>query len=771
MHSKILKIFILLFISIFLFCFPLSVSNGCGGGDWDPDTEVYSFFNPDVMGEPSFSPFFLTYHQWYRDYNEDISEESLNIAEWKVFFNGKANEADLNDIVYKISAGLADSLAENVLKNRFVLPEKVKTNSLLQFSKKKQLAEALKYLAFVKKHQDPVFDEWNPVTPDKNEINKALTEVNLRLQNPLSDFLKMRYLFQKLRFSFQAGEYDNCVNTYEKNFAASTIEGTMKYRAMGYYAAALYKLKNFAKANYLYSLIYDHYPQRKKDAVWSFHPQENKDWETSLLSAKSSREKEVMWHLFGIYADPLLAMKKIYEINPSSDLIDLLLVRSVNAIEKSSLPSTSNFSSADSSDFNYTHALEPSSKEFFAFVSKCSGEGKTKKSYLWDLSAGYLCFLKKDYSSARICFDKIKKNTSAPKLCYEQAALFEVLMKIDAAPVADAKFEDEIFKELSALHEIKDGYHPEQPFDYAMKRLSQKYFMQGDSVKSEVCWHRDSYSGYDYNYYYNRNSKYSFFRNEKNIQSVIDFIDKENKSSFEKFILTLYPIKKSDLIETQAVSAMYAGNIKESIAKFSLPADTGKSELLGNPFNIHIIDCHDCDHEAAQTVKYTKFSFAKKMLEIEQKALKGEADAAQNYFLLANGYYNMSYYGNSRLFRYTAIYSDASETRFYYSEKKSGDKQSLNQFYDCSRAKYFYEKALQLAPNKEFVAKCSWMEAKCELNMYYESDKYNSEKADFTAGNNYKLLKKEYSTTQYYQEVIDQCGYFRNYLGMPPIKK
>ncbi len=90
---------------------------------------------------------------------------------------------------------------------------------------------------------------------------------------------------------------------------------------MGYAAGAFYKMKNFGESNYLYSLIYDKYPEMRNTAYFGFAPREESDLMESLKLAKTDREKEIIWQLVGIYTDPLRGMKEIYKLDPKSDLL------------------------------------------------------------------------------------------------------------------------------------------------------------------------------------------------------------------------------------------------------------------------------------------------------------------------------------------------------------------------------------------------------------------------------------------------------------------
>jgi hypothetical protein len=59
------------------------------------------------------------------------------------------------------------------------------------------------------------------------------------------------------------------------------------------------------------------------------------------------------------------------------------------------------------------------------------------------------------------------------------------------------------------------------------------------------------------------------------------------------------------------------------------------------------------------------------------------------------------------------------------------------------------------------------MLAKCERNQWYNDEPTDHDywKNAFKAWNGFKTLKQQYANTQFYKEVIKECGYFRTYIG------
>ncbi|NJO87678.1 MAG: hypothetical protein HC831_00970 [Chloroflexia bacterium] len=181
-------------------------------------------------------------------------------------------------------------------------------------------------------------------------------------------------------------------------------------------------------------------------------------------------------------------------------------------------------------------------------------------------------------------------------------------------------------------------------------------------------------------------------------------------------------------------------------------AGSGKDRLLlGNPFNGFIQDCHDCDHAAKQKTKFSKLRFIE-IIQIMQGKVKNGEDLYNNYLLLGNSFYNMTHYGNARVFYEGDIAGEGSYVN---------DEVLENKIYDMTNAKYYYQKALEAATNDEQRAKCNYLLAKCERNEYYK----NTGNDDFLAWDGFKKLKTKYSNTKYYKEVIKECGYFEKYAG------
>jgi hypothetical protein len=127
--------------------------------------------------------------------------------------------------------------------------------------------------------------------------------------------------------------------------------------------------------------------------------------------------------------------------------------------------------------------------------------------------------------------------------------------------------------------------------------------------------------------------------------------------------------------------------------------------------------------------------FLEKLLVIEKELEKNPKSPMDNY-LFANVLYNLSYFGNSNIL--TTVYRSVYSFTDYDLQKEKIDK-----------AIKHYTIALEEAQEKEFKAKITYMLAKVELALF--------------DGKYFDSLKKDYSDTKYYKELIKECANLRVY--------
>jgi len=231
--------------------------------------------------------------------------------------------------------------------------------------------------------------------------------------------------------------------------------------------------------------------------------------------------------------------------------------------------------------------------------------------------------------------------------------------------------------------------------------------------------------------------------------------------AFDRFLVKNYNYSVEDLQELRAIRFLYDGDLMNAAETFTLAGGNAERPLQADPFMIHIKDCHRCDIKTPHT-KYTKGSFADRMLALSQAA-QGPGDAAaQASFDLANGFYNMSFYGNGRDI-YETKHDNFSPGGWVYFPGPNPNPNPNSELAFCmDLAEKYYLQAANLYSNRELKAQAVFMAAKTEQNRFFNAlrdGKGNPPRNYFT------MLKDSYSNTQYYQEIISECETFRSYIA------
>jgi hypothetical protein len=705
----------------------------CGGGDWD-GTEG-SMFTPEIINQPKYKPFFRTqatpFYDGYDDASAGIFKEQ-NTKDWMSFLGNNLSKEAVSYWLYEASINQIDSMIFDIKKKPSNLTPKSQSYSLKSVQPDSKATGFLYFLGFAKRNEEFTVKEisyWGDENKKKEvySITKQIAGGVNFLAKATDPFMKERYAFQLERLYFFNKEYNNAIKIYKDNEAVFKSEDNLKWRALSYCAGAYYKQKQFSQANYIFSKIYDGFTPLQKSAYLSFHPLQQADWNECLALAQTTREKEVLWQMFGLYNDYVTAMKEILKLNPKSELTDVLLMRAVNIEEEK-------FNGNFGNDLSKQKELsEKIDKNLVTFLDEMSATNSTNNPVIWHLSAAYINYLKQNFTTADKQLKLAEKYSKTSNMIKSQYHLISLVGKVSRITDLTPKAEADLLIDLKVMFKdkVEDAFRPNAARSWVRNTLAKLALKKDEHEKAELI---------------SNGIEQNRFDKIENLKSMISYCDKEPKSEFEKLFTEVSTLSKFDYVELLAIRYAHADQLEDALRAYrSIPKHN--TILLGNPFTIHIKDCHDCDHEAKQKTKYTSISFVEKLIEMKSIATAKPTEAAQNYFLIANGFYNMTYYGNARYFSVNRV------NNWGYTSPL-----------DCDIALKYYLLAKTNSSDPEFKAKCTFMAAKCEQNKFFDNKPANY-KGDFKSGIYFAQLKKEYATTKYYQEIIKECSYYRQYAG------
>ncbi|QLC67168.1 hypothetical protein LPB248_12915 [Flavobacterium sp. LPB0248] len=757
----------------------------CADGDWDYFGAYNSNFTPETFADKSYSPLFLSGGIFYGigfD-TQHNSRFNKNIkSDWADYLKGKVDTTTVNYFLIGDEKPRYYSDDKNTIKNKEEIEglhvyykTKKENKSTQKWGKKLNLKDEkvknfVEFLYLAQKIETVSIgdDYWSydPVVAKTFNDAKMIQSIE-NVYNTLSDpFLKNRYWFLTMKARFYSNDKQKAIDFFNKT-ESSVARNTLYYRALAYVAGINYKQKKYATSNCLYAQVFDKCPELRVVTAYSFKPKNESDWIKALAMAKNNKEKAALWAIHGYYKDEKQAIEKIYELDPKSEHLNYLGTRLVNSLEQK----INNSFQVDGQGENQKpkpqtvaeNKAENKTKvdnSAVDLIAKISAAGNTEKPYLWDIAIGYLQTLKGDYANADKNYSKAEKTLPKTELAGMQLRLLRFVNNLSKIDKLTDKNEKTILADLNWLYtELPknykgDTFRYQNASSWSRSYLSHLYKEKGDQVMAEI------YGESRYSYWNDGNAYYD---NEKNLLAIKGFLEKSNKSEIEKIGAGIYSLKLKDINNFQAVQATFKNKIPEAIEFMKQTDSVQYYKFLGNPFNGNIKDCHDCEHAAYQKRKYTFMDFLTTIKEMQDKLAQKE-DVYTNSLLLGNAFYNISHFGNGRTFYEMSIVGYGSSP---YSFRDSMKEMITNN----SVSKMYYQKAFEAASNKEQKAKCLYLISKCERNDYYNK-KYNTvnsyweiqdDKVNFIAWNSFKALRKDYSDTKYYQDVIAECGYFRTY--------
>lgn len=743
----------------------------CGGGDPDPDQ---SNFTPETFVDSKFSALFYSTNQAF--YNSGLFEpEGYNsrfnetiLKEWKVYLKNNVSDEDIYDLFFgNAGATEIDSLYAfytNGTRNRMVDYWARRLNLSNPVVK-----NFIEFLSYAKKVEaSSVFkceSSWSYETclPSSDLQPEFIQELKQKFENTNDPFLKNRYWFQTVKAYFYSTQKEETTAYFEET-KQKVPHNLLYYRAMCYAAGVYHKAHRFSEANYLYSLVFSECDELKCDAIFGFHPYEEDDWQASLELAKTTEEKTALWAMFGYYTDEARAIQEIYAIAPGSPYLDFLLSRLINKEENRMYNEMTYTSQPMVTWEDYKNRLaEIRNWEVTELVDSIAKSGNTKSQHLWFMASGYLQIFNANYKEAERLFNKVEQTVKLSSLAQKQIRLLRFMNTLSSLDSIGPREEVILYPDLKWLYEecpkadsgglnVFRHYTAE---NWSKICISYLYRVKDNKIMREL---------------FNRTDE--IYQDDSDIMAMRKFLTKTNKTPFEILAAKLYYLSVDDIDEFRAIHLGYENRMDEAIKILEkLPSDYNP-EFQGDPFLGNIQDCHDCDHNACQKTKYSRLTFLHKIKELEEN-IKHKDHVFDNALLCGNAFYNMSEYGNGR------VYYQGDIVGGYFYDASYIPQPFKKLLLGTTVAKSYYQLALKNAATNEQRAKCWFMLAKCERNDFYNTTQYfetnsennNPEGKDFLAWEGFKMLREKYSKTKYYREAIAECGYFSTYVKQSRRKK
>ncbi|KRT16682.1 hypothetical protein ASU31_07655 [Pedobacter ginsenosidimutans] len=804
---KIFKKLSLIF-SVFLIAFfgEIAINLACGP-EADPYDYYPTYFLNNVQGDEYAS---FAYNQMVYLYNDrDFeTEEDVNGQEWGKYLGVKKD--DVIDAMYDVDSATS-VLLKTFSKQTFKkFPDSLRKNHFLNRLTKNP--NASKYFRFTKSCEPYIavnFDYWNVKQKDSAAmIQKGCDALDSINKVSTDNFLKLRYAFQAQRMFSYAGDSGQAESTYHKFIKDAKIVSVIKGWSLAIHAGTVADNNESA---YLFSKVFNKNPEKRVLAYKNYRYMKS-DVDEVLKLAKNNDEKATILAING-FGEPtynLKMLKAVYKLSPKSLLNGALLVREVNKLEEKIIKSEQ-----IAKDFptiyyeRWDNAINKDSlrnvglsdlQNIKAFALQLANEKKYPQPELGTLTAAYLLWMEKKDALANTYIKKLNL-TKLPERLKDQYRIIDLLIKARNIKVGNDFNENELIPTLKWLDKkrfaenskktAQEYYYnwgdAENRFtkttrNFYQQILAPAYLKKGDTAKAALAMLKGDarHKSYGKRFRFKQVSYQTTMFWQKQLTTRImarlaKYRSAKNRNGMDSLLaMSSKSVDKDDFYELYGTTYLREHKYDSALKMFDKISPKYKyfynedwrlndSTYFSTPF-IEAINDYPKNHVGLKEA-FNKKSFAKEMLHLQKLTVSDKKNAAVYYYKMANAVYQTGYFGNSWFL-----------TNYDWTNYDNNGPVNCGFEMDYKKAytaKKWYTIARSLSKNIDFKAKCTFMLAKCEQQQIPRSSEigyyiYDKDYKMFMRANinnpYFKELKLKYSKTPFYQTVLGDCSYLRDFI-------
>ncbi len=312
---------------------------------YDPDYDYFNLFTQNIIRDKSLTPFLLTYSsRFYEDEKAVIPNE--NIESWQKYFGNQFNYRETEYLVNHLPLQALNAIKTGKTSSEPILAKL--GNSF--YNKYKEGIDYLIEAKYLEPYmrisyvESPDSFYYRSETDNKNATNldydKTLAVLNSLYNSARNPDIKLRYGYQLVRFNHYTRHFEESINAFKKYVEPLNINSAPYYLALDQFAGAERGLGKNEDANWHFFQVFMNSKSLKRDAFVSMKLSDSASFNNILKRAGNDKEKTMAYFLLGYqdFNDPLPMMKKIYDIDPESEMLKVLGARAINELERNYLP-------------------------------------------------------------------------------------------------------------------------------------------------------------------------------------------------------------------------------------------------------------------------------------------------------------------------------------------------------------------------------------------------------------------------------------------------
>lgn len=649
---------------------------------YDPEDGRVWMFAPNLVDIPGLMPFTYTYERYYAPYNYPQQQPAYyhtNVAEWQAAMGGNVDAKDIYHVLY------------NTPPSAYFSKKNKANNAFLAALAQPKNAAFKTYLDFAKGCERLMNNEERPWSDDPNAgFAEAIAEGKALLDNAAPGFVKDRLAYQLMKLYQYNGQYAEGLAVYQQHIATIASETWIKGSALYHFGLMQ---SDSIERNYQFSRAFDAFEGNRAIIQRTFR----KDWrKRTLQRAQNDREKAAIELLIQLdnAGRALADMENIYRLAPDYDKLRMLMAREINKLEdwilsprllaNSSFRYFLNGSQADEKkalidDLQYLKSVR-------AFAEKVVRDGQQPDLDFWRLGAAYLGFIDGDYPRAKALLTEIVQRERLPLNFQLQVGVTEALISIVENPQVTDKTDDKLLQLYVFMDNNKKTIPEMGRFRSEVTLfISDWLIRQGARAKGALLLSQCDIPWEDYEGVGTKNHYHKLL----DIGEPADFeealrIIEQPKTTFERWLSNhpnhvgiggnswggvqykgewyypgddnfpkhLYAWNTNRIRDYYATYYMRRDDLKAALAIFKTIPDSYWTQppyneyLNSNPFSVGIHLPTAPSTSPLFRIPTSKTDFVQTLVNLQNDNYRTKEKRAETYLLIANAYYQMTYYGH-----------------------------------------------------------------------------------------------------------------------------
>lgn len=769
---KLLKIHIIVLCLSLLICLaaPLPPAFSCfHGAYFESGPREFlpyniSFF-PSSLGYDSLVKEYLFTDCFSGQVNCEEPEElqsklkTINLHEWKAYLGNNLSSSAIEKIVYQATLEELEVVEQKLRKGESLSIK----DQFLNYLSNSDLLDILSYIIYAKRCEPfaVLVDPWSTETIAERNPNRMqlLIEEGLnRIEKVKDPFLKLRYGYQIVRLAHYAGLNEECVRYYDRWVAPANSDSYLFYQSMRHKAAALKRLGRIAESLHLLSLVFDQYQPLLRAVCQEFFIPDPEMWEKTLALDLHPHRQATLWFIrFLKQADRLdmEPLRQMVQLEPKSSRTEMMLVQQINKIEKNLVTAEAFFPGYGLSQTNQSYI-----RDLLELIDG-TDKSRLRQPALWQLAAGYMAILLKEYEQADDYFDLAEKSPARNQLIPEVLSMLHQLSQLARTDRITASLESSILPSLQWVLSLKPQYNQTIVQKSLLLLLAQKYLSQGEFAKGFCCYQMAGYK-----------NVINVARNHATADQFAQFVkylQTDHRSAYDTFLTAQFKKEQDHYYYHLGHKYLAEGKFDEALSSYrQISVSYGVKEYLcTTPFSDSVYDPKTGLNREWSTA-INKKDFIKKVIDLLEEAKQYPERAGNYYFQIGNGFFDAGDFYNDGFSNSLVVLSDNLRYPFFDDQRMKSLKHPspyhewANPWAKRIIAWSCYDTAMSVTKDPELAAKCCFLAAASQTSFssHYEFAPPGKDRYYY-----YRLMEQKYRETKYYQEVIQECATLRNYLG------